>query len=213
MFCRWCLYDLSHTKDPRCPECGGGFKLGEPRSMLPTSSRWNWVTYHLGLYLAGLGDLARRNRRMFCRECYADLLHAIDDKCPLCRTWFNPRDPDTYRRSNHALMRVYDRFRHICIWRGVLISLITLIIGLEAIVTQSTLLPGGIRGGARLLPLSGWAAIAMGIAWLGVALMLHSRYFWHRVEPFWRYADLGLIAGLIIMLGGWGYALYLVIVP
>ncbi len=210
MFCRLCLYDLSHTTEPRCPECGGAFTPGQPDTMLPTDSRWKWLQYHAGLYVAGVHHQLRRDPRKFCRECYSDLQHEPGDHCPVCRTWFDARDSSTFRRSDHALTRLYHRFRHICIWRGVLLALIPLCIGLEAILTQSTLLPaGGHRAWCgRMLTLHGCPAISMGIGWMGAFLMLHSRYFWHRVEPFWRYAGFGFYGGACMILCGWIYAVY-----
>ena len=208
MYCRWCLYDLAHTRDDRCPECGGVFSRDDAKSTLPTDSRWKWLMYHLELYLAGYGDRVRRKNTMYCRECYADLTRALTDRCPSCRTWFNSSDPDTYRRSDHALRRIFDRFREVCLWRGVLMPLVALIIGLEALIALSTWIPYATRINVGILHLEDWSAAAMGIGWLGIFLMLNSHFFWNRIEPFWRYSNYGVALGGIMFVGGWFYALF-----
>jgi hypothetical protein len=212
MFCRRCRYDLSHTNDHRCPECGGAFNPDDPNTTLPRGDRGTWLRYQTGRYLAGMRERRHGDGGMFCKACYTDLRSVHDDHCPTCRRWFRCKDPDSYYHSDHALNRIVNRFRHVCIWRGVLAPLIPLWIGLEAIITQSTRLPGGGRAGisnfhTELLRIEGAEAVAMGLAWLGVALILHSRYFWGFVENAWRYVGLPQIIGAVMLFGGWGYAL------
>jgi hypothetical protein len=211
MFCRNCLYDLSRTRECRCPECGAAFN---PRlrttTTLPTDSRLQWSMFQAKLLLAGLRPYLTRNRKKYCRECFSDLTGLIGDRCHTCQTWFDPSDPDTYRRSNHALAVTFERFRHICFWRGVLLPIIPFWIGISALITRHTLLPGAGRMGisaGRMMRLEGWPAVSMGWAWLGLAFALHAHYFWGRVNPIWRLSMLGVIVGIITTAIGWGAAL------
>ena len=209
-FCTNCLYDLGATLEPRCPECGRAF---DPQNTDATTLKSKnvalWALHHLRLLFAEWTH--RRREQMFCRECWTDLRpHRHDQKCPVCDTWFDGKEEWTYRRSDHALARVYERFRHVCIWRGLLLAGVLLVFGVGCMVTQSARLPGASRYGwttQPLLRMEGAPAVMMGIAWLGGAVALHARYFWGRVEPIWRFADLGLILGIAMIVIGWGYAL------
>jgi hypothetical protein len=208
-FCTNCLYDLSATIEPRCPECGRGF---DPRNLRATTlaSRnvARWAVHHVVRWLEGWTH--RREDRMFCRECWTDLRpHRHQEKCPVCEAWFDVKEQWTYRRSDHALARVQERFRHVCIWRGVLLAGVLLVLGIVDLITQTARLPGASRyGWHTMLRLEGAPAIMMGIAWLGAALALHARYFWGRVEPVWRFADIGLVLGIVMITIGWGCSLY-----
>ena len=214
MYCCSCLYNLSHTMKPRCPECGRSFNpRNHDATTLRTDDRLKWLSFHLKAYIAGWAIASRReNKRMFCRECHADLRNVNDGHCPTCSTWFDPRDSSTFHRSDSAIKRVWERFRHVCVWRGIVIPYVPLSFGMYAIVNQHTLLPGAGRYGwsfsTNLLPLDGWPAISMGIAWLGLAFALHVHYFWGRVDPVWRISLLGVIVGIVAVVVGWGAALF-----
>ncbi len=93
------------------------------------------------------------------------------------------------------------RFKHNAIWHGAVIPALLALYGGYCVVAQTAFLPSD--GSSESLDLTGPSAIAMGIAWLGAALALHSKCFRGRVEPIWRVAELGFIAGLLMLAGGW----------
>ena len=212
MYCRVCLYNLSRTMNSRCPECGVSFN---PRNLAATTVRTNsrlaWAWFHRRAFIAERTKAPRQSKRMFCRECFANLHGVVNQRCPDCSAWFDPGDSSTFRRSSSPVANVWERFRHVCIWRGVIIPLFPIWIGLAAVITQHTLLPGASprHGGisSRLMPLDGWPAVSMGFAWLGLAFALHAHYFWGRVEPMWKFSLLGVIAGVSATAVGWGAAL------
>lgn len=207
MHCRMCLYDLSRTEEPRCPECGCSFNPQLPDSTtLPTANRLAWAWHHIERIMIEGWDAGRGRKHMYCRACFADLMQVTDDRCPVCNAWFNRKDCTTFRRANDIFTRMWERFRHVCMWRGVLVPLIPLWISLHAVIGQSTILVPPSRWGGRIR-LEGTEAVMMGVAWLGLALILHMRYFWGRVEPVWRFAGLGTIIGILLIIIGWGYAL------
>lgn len=202
-----CLYDLSRTAEPRCPECGCSFNPQLPDSTtLPTANRVAWAWYHIERIMIEGWEAGRGTKHMYCRSCFADLMQVTDDRCPVCNAWFSRKDSSTFRRSNDIFTRLWERFGHVCIWRGVSLALVSLVIGLHAVIGQNTIFfpPRNLRLHIHLL---GTEAIMMGVAWLGLALSLHAHYFWGRVEPVWRFAGLGTIIGIVMIVGGWGYAL------
>jgi len=202
-----CLYDLSRTVESRCPECGCSFDPQSPDSTtLPTANRLPWAWHHIERVMIEGWQAGRGTKHMYCRACFADLMQVTDDRCPVCDAWFSRKDCSTFRRSNDIFTRLMERFGHVCIWRGLLLVLLPLWIGLRAVTRERTVLfPASYRFGS--ITLEGTEAIMMGMAWLGVALALHTHYFWGRVESAWRFAGLGTIIGFVMIITGWGYAL------
>lgn len=98
-----------------------------------------------------------------------------------------------------TLTRLYERFRHVCVWRGLLLAGLALAMGAHALLSQSTPIIARRMG---IYWVKDAPALAIGAAWLGIALALHMHYFWGRVEPVWRFSDLGVLAGLLAMAGG-----------
>lgn len=205
MHCRYCLYNLSHTETPRCPECGCAFDPRRPgATTLPTGSRLRWLGFHAEQFLLKGWSPGRGTPNIFCRTCFADLRTVAGNRCPVCSSWFDRQDSLTFCRSDDGVTRLLLRLQHVCLWRGLLIPLIPLAIGVHAIVARQTLLPGPSRHG--MMTLEDSAAVAMGLGWLGAALALHVHYFWARIEPTWRYALLFMILALTMLFGGWIYA-------
>ena len=112
-------------------------------------------------------------------------------------------------------MRSDDRhtFRHVFPIRGVILPAVLFAYALYCLFTQTAhlpglgFIPGFIPLGISALPLKGLPASSMAVAWLGIGLALHALYFWGHVEPWWRYAPLGWLAGLALAFLGWGYVL------
>lgn len=206
MFCRYCLYDLSKTRDPRCPECGGAFDPDKPETMLKSENWFRWASHQITLYIDNSLEYRKKSGRTFCRTCYFNLTHVSEDKCPICGAWFDRRDPRTYRHSDHMFARLFDRFCHICIWRGILIPIPILIYGIVCVTTAHAILPGYGRGSVQMMRLEDLPAQAMGLAWIGLAMALHSRYFWGRVEATWRLSGYPFCLGVLVVICGWGYA-------
>jgi YHS domain-containing protein len=127
--------------------------------------------------------------------------------CPICGRWFNPKDSYSYCTSNRLFARFFERFGQVSLWGGMVAPIIPLIIGLNAVITEHTLLPGGGRYGGRPMRLDGWPAVSMGIAWLGLAFVLHMNFFWGRVKTIWPLAGFGVVVGVIAIIVGWGTAL------
>lgn len=206
MHCPHCLYDLSRTQLPRCPECGRAFDRKNAETFLQTGTRWAALQFQFSRLLRNSIGGTFSGDRMFCRECFANLESASNEKCPVCGKWFKHNDRSTYRKSDHSFVRLFERFKHICIGRGVLIPLFIAAYGVYCLVTRTAFLPGSNESpgmAAQSMDLTGRAAIAMGLGWLGLATALHCRYFWGHVEPIWRVAELGFIAGLLTLAGGW----------
>jgi hypothetical protein len=83
---------------------------------------------------------------------------------------------------------------------GVVAPLLIAIFGASRFYFQQFTLGGGGQfgsGGHRML-LTGYDAIAMGIASIAVALFLHSRYFLSDTKRFGAYADLGKVISLVV---------------
>jgi len=73
---------------------------------------------------------------------------------------------------------------------------------------RSGTLPG--RYG-RGLSLRGTAAVALGFAWLGLAVFLHSHLFLANTRSMWKFADSGRATGLIVFLFALAYVAYRVL--
>src|SRR5262245_47442083 len=135
MFCRGCLYNLSRTSEPRCPECGTSF---QPRNLvgttLPTNGKLRWAMHHLSAWLAHRAAPSKRSTAMYCRDCFADLRTVVSGRCPICNKSFNARDSYTFRRSNDMMARVTEQFEHASIWGGLIAPIIPLWIGAAAIL-------------------------------------------------------------------------------
>ena len=109
-----------------------------------------------------------------------------------------------------SLTRLKAIFAHICIWRGILLPLVAVAIALHALIENRTIL---IPPGRTRIWLTGNEAAAMAVAWFGVAIALHAHFVWSNVEFTWRFAGLGTIAGILMIAGGWGYALASALLP
>lgn len=207
MHCPHCLYDLSHTQLPRCPECGRAFDRAKPDTFLHSGTRWAAFEYHFSRFVRNGVDGLFGGDRMFCRECFASLQGAVNEKCPTCGKWFKRNDRSTYRKSDDALVRLFYRFESVSFGRGLLIPLMLLIYAAYCMTTRTSFLPAGRFKLALFewawMNLSGPTSIGLGLGWIGIAIALHCRYFWGRVEPIWRFADLGVIVGLLMLAAGW----------
>ncbi len=58
------------------------------------------------------------------------------------------------------------------------------------------------------MPLYGAPAIGMGVGCTGAALALTAAYLFGRLERYWRFAGIGVVAGIICGVLGWGYTLW-----
>lgn len=211
LYCRICLYDLSQTYESRCPECGCAFNRESASTTLPSPSRLGWAWHHIERLMIEGWSAGRGTRHKYCRSCFADLQKVLENRCPVCNRQFNHKDSTTFCRSNDAITRLLERFGHVAWWRGFVIAIVVLVVGVHSIVTQHTYLPGAGRAysSVGMQELNGVPAVVMGVGWLGAAIALHSHFFWGRVEPIWRIAGIGTIAGILMIIGGWGGAFVL----
>ncbi len=136
--------------------------------------------------------------KRFCLGCGCVLDLLPPWSCTDCGTRFDPLIPSTFGTSRSMLAPFLQRMP------AALRAL-----GVHAIVTEETFLPAG--GDRSYMPvditvLRGTAAIAMGWARVGAGFALHCHYFWGRIEPFWRFSMVGVIAGCAAVTAGWGIA-------
>ena len=207
MYCVICGYDLSHSPEQRCSECGVRFSRNDSESYSTSPALLQRVLRRAPRLRAWIVE---RYGTVHCRGCARDLKGVNDTRCPECHAWFDSSDLTTVLRSFRFIPTPLLRFHHVCFWRGVLAPTVLLIYSIFCLLTSSAHLPGSpVYGGPfELLPLSGAPAYAMAIAWLGAALGLHARYFWGHVEPWWRYAPIVTYLGVTLVVSGWGYAFW-----
>ena len=200
MHCILCGYDLSHAPDDRCSECGARFDRDDDA----TWSESPLLVHRLLLRAPRLhAAFVEKWSVITCRNCGEPLSGAEGDRCPSCESWYDRTDMRTVAVSFRFVPRAVRRFRHVAIVRGLLVPLALAIYGLVCIATDTAHLPGGRHG---WLELSDSGALAMGVAWLGLAAALHACFFWGRVEPIGRIAPLATVAGGAIAMIGWIYA-------
>ena len=207
MYCIICGYDLAHSGASRsCSECGTAFDPDKvstyaesPRLIHRVMVRWphfhRWVIEH--------------HCSMNCLCCGRRLADGREpSRCEGCHTRYDPRDSTTVLRALSFIPPALLRFQHVAPVRGFLLPLILFLYGVYGLITQQTFLPAFSRttivGSAMIL--TGVTAILMSLAWVGGAMALHSRYFWERVEPCWKWAPLGEYLGIAMILLGWGGA-------
>lgn len=168
-----------------------------------------------------------------CRGCAYELTRVRGPRCPECGRPFDPFRESTIARGETPLARWWHRQRHpdyggflpaaiasrlaaigdglgdVALGRGLLLPLLPAWIGIEAVLTRSTWLPGGRRYGlsTRRLELSGDEALLLGVAWLCLAGALHVAFVWGRATLSWRIAQpvaigLGIAAagGLVVVI-------------
>lgn len=146
---------------------------------------------------------------VFCRKCHYDLSRTANNRCPECGRSFDPKVPETYLSSDSPAFKAALHVRHVAPVRGVILPLILAGYGIWCLATQATFLPSIPRGPLwHLMPLYGGPAIAIGIAWLGLAVALASAFCFGRLEVYWRYAPLGIYAGTTWVVLGAGYAFF-----
>jgi hypothetical protein len=146
---------------------------------------------------------------VYCRKCHYDLSHTANERCPECGRTFDRKCPETYLAEVSGLAEAKRRVRHVCLFRGILIPLAMFGYGAWCLATQATFLPGFPRGyGWRLMPLYGGPAVAMGIGWIGGAVVLAGNYLLARLDAYWKLAPIAVVGGALLLLGGWGYALW-----
>ncbi len=119
----------------------------------------------------------------------------VRGETPLARWWHRQRHPDYGGFLPPALAELHaaitERLGDVALGRGLLLPVIPAWIGVEAIVTRSTWLPGH-RHWLRLHVLDG-DAVVLGGAWLCLAAALHLWFVWGRVERLWQPAQTGAV--------------------
>ena len=86
---------------------------------------------------------------------------------------------------------------------GVLSALIPVVLGLMAIVTQHAYFVNGRP--LRITEHFGAEAIALGIACLGVGLLMHAHYFWSGSQRFYILSEILKPIALLTIIGSFGY--------
>ena len=207
MYCVICGYDLSHSPEQRCSECGVRFSRENPQTYASSPALYQRVLLRAPRMRAWLVE---RYGTVHCRCCGRDLNGVNESRCPGCNAWFDTDDLTTVLRSFGFVPARLLRFRHVCFWRGVLAPTALGVYGIVCLVTSKAHLPGlpGYGGRFEVVELSGAQAYAMGVAWLGLGLALHAHFFWGRIEPWWRYAPPATVLGLTLSTLCWGYAIW-----
>lgn len=208
MYCIICGYDLSHSGSSRaCSECGTPFdpeKLSTyaesprliHRVMMRAPHFRKWILEH--------------HCSINCLCCGKRLQDGYEPaKCAGCGSRYDPRDVTTVLRALTIIPPALLRFQHIAPVRGVILPLLFFLYGCYSIIAQETVFIAFSR-----IPLSVGTftmtevtATLMGTGWIGAAIALNSTYFWDRVEPCWKWAPLGLYAGVGLMIIGFGGAI------
>jgi len=207
MYCAVCGYNVSHSHSHVCSECGTPFDP-EKSSTYCTSPKLVHRVMQCSPVLRTW--IIEHHCDVRCRNCGVRIEEEYEPgRCARCNVYYDPRDPHTVTRALHILPPGAVRFQHVAPVRGVILPMLLMIYGLWCIIAQDAWLPAW---GARqkttveFAILHNLPAVMMGVAWLGAALALHSRYFWERVEPCWKWAPIGMWIGIGIIVIGWGYA-------
>lgn len=86
---------------------------------------------------------------------------------------------------------------------GGLAALLLIAYGVRCLVAGRAYLPGRHNG----MDVTGALAIAMGMAYTGLGAFLHFRFFWRDHPALWRFAEAGMIASILAVVGALGYVL------
>jgi hypothetical protein len=87
---------------------------------------------------------------------------------------------------------------------GITIPSLIVLVGISRIVFKSGVLYGT-RG--RSMPLTGWDAVAFGIAIIAAGLFLHTRYFWSNTSRLLPFAGLGQAVAMLAGILGLGFVI------
>lgn len=109
-------------------------------------------------------------------------------------------DPESHRYSGVSYSKWFG---------GAFVPAFLLSLAVLCWLRRSGTLPG--RYG-HALSLRGAAAIALGFAWLGLAVFLHSHLFLANTRSMWKFADLGQATGLTVFLVALASVAYCVLV-
>lgn len=133
----------------------------------------------------------------------------VRGETPVARWWHRRRHPDDAGVLPPSLARLHaaitEPLGDVALGRGLLLPAVPAWIGVEAVATRSTWLPGH-RGHGRLVVLDG-DAMVLGGAWLCLAAALHLWFLWGHSERFWQPAQatavlcgIGATAGLVLVI-------------
>jgi hypothetical protein len=165
-----------------------------------------------------------------CRGCGYDLARIRTTTCPECGLPFDPFREETIVRGQTPFARWWHRQRHpdyagflpapvasglaairerlgdVALGPGIVLPILPAWIGIEAVVTATTWLPGRHH---RRLELVGQEAVTLGVAWICLAGALHMFFVWGRMPRAWRVAQplaillsIAATAGLLVTIGG-----------
>jgi hypothetical protein len=76
-------------------------------------------------------------------------------------------------------------------------------LGVWSVVARRSWIPGR----QWSLPIWGDEAVAMGVGLIGAALGIHAFFVWRYARGLWRVADGVILAALLAVVGGFGYAI------
>jgi len=198
MYCLLCGYDLSRTPDERCSECGTAFDPGVASTYAESPGVLHRLLRRAPRLRAWYIEHCASTRCSCCGRAVSD---NDGSRCPSCNSRLDVRDPTTVVRVPSFVPRVLTRLRHGSLLRGVLVPACLVVLALGCISGWITPKIPARRHG--WLEFTDWGAVCVGVGLLGAALFLNARFWWNRIEPFWRIAPLFATAGAVIGMGAW----------
>ncbi|MFO0783375.1 MAG: hypothetical protein U0636_06805 [Phycisphaerales bacterium] len=207
MYCIACGHNLAGVLSERCPECGHRFSLHNPSSYA-TSPKL--LRRALTRYPAWKRHMLKRWTVMRCRTCGARVSETHPGRCDRCGHYYDPRQPEFAARALIFTPPFVVRLGQGSVFLGIVLPALLLTLaaltytGVTAEWYRSVNdwlagipVPFPPSSGGALLQVQRHRVMA-GVV-LGGAIAMHFHFFWGQIEPFWRFAWLGVGLGLLII--------------